>query len=369
MKGGNNKENQREDPHYRYFDTKSEWTFLGYSKYCKAKNILRDFATEKKEYKENLQHIADNIPTKRKKALRQNGEETTSINGEAHPDDQQTQEDEAHPDNQQITVQEDEAHPGNQQISNSRDSNVTIANEEDFEMLFEDISGNDNGLKTITLQLKFSQKDFSSYKRLSQIGKLFGISAERINELPRLKIDSAENMGLYDDILMSIVQYIKIIMRTSGTIDNCANETEKADFIFTILRGIVLTFDDDVKVNRECPLSGFNGKGKLDFTIQRRTDILCIIEAKMQNVEYGFCQNLIQLQSACETSRKSKYDELEYVYGVVTTGDKWFFTVISDESLKEDLSALFSVLRAMLVDKLQSIEEPETRSQRITQML
>lgn len=87
-----------------------------------------------------------------------------------------------------------------------------------------------------------------------------------------------------------------------GTIENCTNEAEKSEFIGAILLGVVSTFEaeDKIKMCREYPLSGINGKGRLDFNIKQGEDILCIIEAKSQNIEHGFVQNFVQLQVACQ---------------------------------------------------------------------
>ncbi|CAG8855905.1 34956_t:CDS:2, partial [Gigaspora margarita] len=78
-------------------------------------------------------------------------------------------------------------------------------------------------------------------------------------------------------------------------------------------------------------LSGSNDKGRLDFTIKRDENILCVIEAKAQNIEHGLCQNFVQLQVAGEVNRERNDKDLERVYGVVTTGKKWFFTAVTTD--------------------------------------
>ncbi|CAG8809446.1 33073_t:CDS:2, partial [Gigaspora margarita] len=159
-------------------------------------------------------------------------------------------------------------------------------------------------------------KPFSSYKTFDQLDQNFNMNIERIDELPKFNIE---------------------IMKVIGKIDNCSNEAEKCEFISAILIGIVSTFDkhDKIRMHKEYSLSGVNDKGRLDFTITQDKNILCTIEAKSNNIEHGFCQNLVQLKSACEENRKRKHGQLDHVYGAVTTGES------ADDVLKEDVRSLF----------------------------
>ena len=86
-------------------------------------------------------------------------------------------------------------------------------------------------------------------------------------------------------------------------IDVC-NEAERSVFIDTILRGIVSTFDEKqmVELHLEFVVTSPYGKGRTNFTINQERTILCITESKRYDLEYGFCQNLIQLQSACKVN-------------------------------------------------------------------
>ncbi|CAG8784300.1 38887_t:CDS:2, partial [Gigaspora margarita] len=224
-----------------------------------------------------------------------------------------------------------------------------------------------------------TSKPFSSYKHLSQIETIFGISATRLNDLPKLNMH-VDTMTLYDfdDQLNFTIAQIKVLYLLLNN---------RSDFVNVILRGIVSTFarSENITMREEYDLSGTNGNGKVDFAIVQGGHILCVIEVKNHDLENGFCQNLVQAQSACETnngrSKKRKHEELEYVYGLVTTGEKWFLTMvtsdgrvgaasepiyirlsnsnISNEAIKEDLRTLFSAVITMLSDKLESIKEPK----------
>ncbi|CAG8829304.1 17809_t:CDS:10, partial [Gigaspora margarita] len=135
--------------------------------------------------------------------------------------------------------------------------------------------------------------------RLSQINKLFGTNAETINELPQINLVATIDIILYQEQLNFTVQNIKMIKKTSIAI-NYANEVES--------------------------------KGRFDFTIIQNEDILLVAEIKVADIEYGLCQNLVQIQSACQSNKKRKHASLEYVYGIVTTGEKWYFSVVTSEN-------------------------------------
>ncbi|RIB22492.1 hypothetical protein C2G38_2033567 [Gigaspora rosea] len=166
------------------------------------------------------------------------------------------------------------------------------------------------------------------------------------------------------------IQALKLL-KAYGTIENCTNEAEKSELIENMLYLVLM-----VKV--------------LDFTIKQGEDILCVIEAKSQNIEHGFAQNFVQLQAACQ-NKKRKRNESEYVYRVVTTGEKWFFTIVTTSNqigainepimihlsssnietdvLKKDIGALFLVLGTIILDKITSAKQPKTKIQWINRIL
>ncbi|RIB06193.1 hypothetical protein C2G38_2046987 [Gigaspora rosea] len=125
------------------------------------------------------------------------------------------------------------------------------------------------------------KKAFSSYKKIPQINKIFGINANSIEELSKLNplpIDKA-------------------------------NEVERSVYVAAVLHGILSAIDssEKIKLHRECSLSDANGKGRFDFTIVQDENISVLLSL----------------------TTKRKHENLEYVYGIVTTGEKWFFTVVT----------------------------------------
>ncbi|CAB4404395.1 unnamed protein product [Rhizophagus irregularis] len=169
-------------------------------------------------------------------------------------------------------------------------------------------------------------------------------------------------------------------------IDKCENEAERTDFVATILRGVVSTFDENynIKMRQEFNISGTYGKGHTDFAITYIKKIFCVTEVKVADLEYRFCENFIQMQTACQHNlkvlkRKRDQNDFEYVYGMVTTGDnKWYFTMVTsenkfvvvtkeplifrlhkvkvnDEHLKSEVTELFATICGILLAKINDI--------------
>ncbi|CAB5358173.1 unnamed protein product [Rhizophagus irregularis] len=230
-------------------------------------------------------------------------------------------------------------------------------------------------LKQISFKVECSQQDFSAYKKFSQLESIFGVSIERMNsaykkflqlesifgvsiermnELLQLELPPSADMSLYDDNINLAVAYIKLILKTSGNLDKCENEAERTDFVATILRGVVSTFDKN-----------YNIKMRQEFNISVQTA----------------CQHNLK-----DLKRKRDQNDFEYVYGMVMTGDKWYFTMVTfknkfaavtkeplilglhkvkvnDEHLKSEVTELFVTIRGILLAKINDIppEEPNKK--------
>ncbi|RIB03105.1 hypothetical protein C2G38_2123824 [Gigaspora rosea] len=141
-----------------------------------------------------------------------------------------------------------------------------------------------------------------------------------------------------------------MIRKTSIAINN-ANEVERSAYVAAIFHGVLATFHKEEKVilHREYSLSDANGKGRFDFTITQNEDILCVAEVKAEDREYGLCQNLVQIQSACQNNKKRKHASLEYVYGIVTTGGQMVF--LSSNFRKQNRSNKGSIISSFKCSK------------------
>ncbi|CAG8632946.1 11199_t:CDS:2, partial [Dentiscutata erythropus] len=60
--------NKENDCNFQYFNLNNKWMLLGYLEYCDKQNILQSRKVERKRFKEYLNYIIQNIPTKKNKA-------------------------------------------------------------------------------------------------------------------------------------------------------------------------------------------------------------------------------------------------------------------------------------------------------------
>ncbi|CAG8646981.1 15129_t:CDS:2, partial [Gigaspora rosea] len=159
------------------------------------------------------------------------------------------------------------------------------------------IAQNNNGKLELSSQTLL-EHPFPSYKKFFQMENLFGLNIERIGDIGLNNlIDLIEDITQFENDINLTVEHIKKRLKAYGIIENCTNEAEKSEFIGAILLGDISTFE--AETNMKCK--------------QRR---------RILNMD---CSKLFQLQAACQRKR----NEPEYVYRVVTTGEKSGFTIVT----------------------------------------
>ncbi|RHZ86171.1 hypothetical protein Glove_54g29 [Diversispora epigaea] len=119
---------------------------------------------------------------------------------------------------------------------------------------------------------------------------------------------------------------------------------------------------------------------------------MCIAEGKPRNVEIGYLQNIMQLESAYHTNKKKRTadqafrsDDHYYLYGIFSTATEWNFIILSTDdlyctskseyqinlsktALKEDLESIrkgvkkvIGVIVGLLKDRVTACDEPESK--------
>ncbi|CAH1767467.1 11845_t:CDS:2, partial [Entrophospora sp. SA101] len=233
--------------------------------------------------------------------------------------------------------------------------NNTINDTEAFTYYLERIPQDKDGAKNITFNVEtcgyfyvvlkssiykansymiifLAQINYSKYKKLSDLDEIFGNNIKSIsgfNELPQINFRITK-------IVSRVVERLKLLIATSGPIVG-KNEMERSYFIDALLREIVFFFGEKFSISQQYNVIGSHGDGRVDFLIMHGEIIICITEAKTTEIEEGMAQNFVQLHSACEKNiRKRKYsaidDKYEYVYGIVSTGDQWIFTIVTSDN-------------------------------------
>ena len=118
-----------------------------------------------------------------------------------------------------------------------------------------------------------------------------------------------------------------------GTVAD-SNETMRREYISAILHASVHIARNvtgkEIKIRLEQEIVGEESSGRADYGITDIEDLLCVAEGKQNLPAIGFAQNLVQLESSCQTNLKNQKkrkasdafgeSDYEYLYGIVSTG-------------------------------------------------
>ncbi|RHZ47849.1 hypothetical protein Glove_566g46 [Diversispora epigaea] len=110
----------------------------------------------------------------------------------------------------------------------------------------------------------------------------------------------------------------EIILRLSNleTIQDSTNEATRCVFITSILNVSIaitrnLTNNEKIYIAYQDDVSGEDSSGRVDYSIKRYEDLICIAEGKPCNVEIGYLQNIKQLEKKLDSSHI-----IESIYGI-----------------------------------------------------
>ena len=128
-----------------------------------------------------------------------------------------------------------------------------------------------------------------------------------------------------------------------GSLTSDCNEAMRCEYISVILHtslpiarqitrttGLTLSPQQEVEENT----------GRVDYyAIKNLEELICITEGKHHDVAMGFAQNLVQCESAMQVNKKKRKadktpgEDLDYVYGIVTTATEWFFIRFASDGI------------------------------------
>ncbi|XZN95277.1 MAG: hypothetical protein ACM65K_20770 [Microcoleus sp.] len=116
----------------------------------------------------------------------------------------------------------------------------------------------------------------------------------------------------------------------------------------------------DFTVDSQKGLNGF-----CDFLISKSPEqliieapVIAIVEAKNDNIETGLGQCMAEMIAA-QLFNHQKGNEVQKVYGVVTTGSLWKFMQLEDQTITIDLNEYFLGNVGKIVGILRSLIETE----------
>ncbi len=122
------------------------------------------------------------------------------------------------------------------------------------------------------------------------------------------------------------------------------------DNFFTIYSGDTLVADKKKGLTGECDF--ILAKETQSFTVN--TPIICVVEAKKQDMESGIAQCAAQMLGAKIYNQKQK-KAIDTIYGCVTTADVWRFLKLENDILYIDTQQYFIVNLPSILGTLQYI--------------
>ncbi|KAJ3120766.1 hypothetical protein HK098_004246 [Nowakowskiella sp. JEL0407] len=139
----------------------------------------------------------------------------------------------------------------------------------------------------------------------------------------RLEIPDEEFNLLYDTLKRVTTCYGYV---TSG------KEAKRVHFISPILVCVSYLFHGDIQILVEEDVDGNNVHvhGHFEYVLQRGDKRICIVEAKLEQMNQGTAQNLLGCEALSDVER------LSCVYGIVTNFLEWRFFKSMDEEIFED---------------------------------
>ena len=159
------------------------------------------------------------------------------------------------------------------------------------------------------------------------------------------------------------------------------------EFITPVLLAAVLLVPS-TRLDFEFRVVGDDNTGRVDYSVTKGTELICISEAKSTDMEEGTAMNLMQCQGALHLNKeKRKRDEFDYVYGVTTTGKTWRYIKLTsdnhvyrtqyedfiplnkyaiedDTGLRAAIEKVIATITWMLEDRVKS-DEPAVKRQRV----
>jgi len=255
-----------------------------------------------------------------------------------------------------------------------------------------DIDGylRDDLSENLKLYIKRKSIGFSKFKHneevaLSAIDSIF-IQWSYIPVNDEIFVTIPENIVSSVDLMSETKEVVRDIMRRAETIDRrMASEYTMREFISPVLVGVIklmLKYLKDHQMNTslslvcEKLLIGRLAHGPVDYVLIYDFLDIILTEAKKQDIKEGIIQNLLQQRASLDflsntltdfnltgRKRKEQFDEIFNdvasvpTCGIVSTGEKWVFTVCERQSGKTDV-----IQSSEISIKLDGSEEELTTS-------
>lgn len=171
-----------------------------------------------------------------------------------------------------------------------------------------------------------AQQPFNSYT-FSKMKALFGLQYDNCDELPKCRLFPGDLIDSFLDkkILEEVIQEILRKHTVSRPIRADVNEATRREFISSIIYGVASNFRGLVKIYPEEQVIGTHGKGPVDWIIKIGNIIICVTEAKRNDISWGIGQSTVQAHASMQLNTKKRtftdanLDE-DDMYCIISTG-------------------------------------------------
>ncbi len=132
-----------------------------------------------------------------------------------------------------------------------------------------------------------------------------------------------------------LAQYLSYTTQCFGPITT-GKEAKRLHFIAPVLVCVCFLLEGDVEIVAEEDLVGeyVKAHGHFEFMLRRGNKVICIVEAKKDDIEQGMAQDLVGCEVAAEVGG------LDVVYGIVTNYVQWNFIRSSNNKVEMEECSL-----------------------------
>lgn len=156
------------------------------------------------------------------------------------------------------------------------------------------------------------------------------VNWDQVGPILRTSVYEQPMRAVGDDCLTLLSQYLARASQCFGDVLE-GKEAKRLHFIGPILV-CVCSLIDDVEILVEEDLRGniVRADAHFEFMIRKGRKLVCIVEAKKDDMEQGMAQDLVGCEVVAEINR------LDMVYGIVTTYYQWRFLRSRNDVIERD---------------------------------
>lgn len=219
-------------------------------------------------------------------------------------------------------------------------------------------NGNDAKAKKEPHPTRKARWDELNAISLNAHGKTFSRDSTKYNSLvPWSKVEPVFSPISYIQPMRMIDEKHLISLQESLSNDaKClgfltTREAKRRYFIYNVLKCVSILFDGDLQILVEEDVYGrtLGAHGHFEFMIKRGNKVVCVVEAKKDDMEQGMTKVLVGCEVVAECG------ESDVVYGIVTNYLNWSFLRSFNDKIELEENTLSFYNNLPILDSLKEI--------------